>query len=567
MSTASSCSHRRRSNLRERARAGDEPLTTVEATSPSVVETALIDVAQRGSTVVPDARRSRRAPHRARSLTWLIPLLAVTVVAVAHSVNIFHAPALFDDEGTYDSEAWALLHHGTLSHYTYWYDHPPLGWMTLAGWFLLTLAYPLHLNLFDAGRTMMLACTIASAILLYVLVRRLGARAWSAGLAVLLFGLAPLGMVWQRETLLDNIATPLLIGAFVLAMSPRKRLVAAVGAMTALALAILVKETSALFTPFVVWQVWQGTSAARRRLTLCLSGTVGLLILALYPMYALIKGELLPGRNHVSLTWALWWQLAERKGGGSMFDAHSATRAAVVSWLHADWPLLLGGVAAAILAAVVNRKARPLAGAMLLLAVLPLRSGYLPAPYVIAVLWPAAALLGLAANALLQADIARGWSWRLPRLARITHRLAVGGVLSVVIAAATLILGRDVRMDTTVWTSDPVGTQMAAYEWVSHNVSPGSVIVVDNSAWLYLVTNGFSERTTLWFPKVDLDPAVSSRLPNGWRSVAYVVDSPVLRDTISQSPTVRAAVAHGQVIATFGNGADTQIQILRVVTN
>jgi hypothetical protein len=542
-------------------------MTAVETTAVSVIEDPLAQPMHDRAEGLLDVRRSRRAPRETRSFAWLIPVLAVTIVAVAHFVNIFHAPALFDDEGTYDSEAWALLHHGTLSHYTYWYDHPPLGWMTLAGWFLLTLAYPLHLNLFDAGRTMMLGCTIVSAALLYILVRRLGARAWAAGLAVLLFGLAPLGMVWQRETLLDNIATPLLVGAFVLAMSPRQRLAAAVGATSALAFAILVKETSALFAPFIVWQIWQGTSATRRRLTLCLSGTVGILIVALYPTYALIKGELLPGRNHVSLTWALWWQLVERKGGGSMFDPHSATRAAVVSWLHADWPLLVGGVAAAVLAAATNRKARPLACTMLLLAILPLRSGYLPAPYVIALLWPAAALLGLAANTLVHARVGHQWTWRRPRLSRVTRRLAVVGLVGVVIAAGTLTLGRDVRMDRVVWTSDPVGTQLAAYQWVAQNVTPGSFIVVDNSAWLYLVTDGFPEKTTLWFPKVDLDPAVSSRLHDGWRSVAYVVDSPVLRDTISQSPTVRAAVAHGKVIATFGKGADTQIQILRVVAN
>jgi hypothetical protein len=543
-------------------------MTTVETSSLNVVDATLLEQPERDRIVVPDALRSgRRATRQPRSYTLLIPVLAVALVGVAHFVNVFHAPGLFDDEGTYDSQAWALLHHGTLSHYTYWYDHPPLGWMTLAGWYLLTLAYPLHLNLFDAGRTMMLGCTIVSASLLYVLVRRLGARAWAAGLAVLLFGFAPLGMVWQRQTLLDNIATPLLLGAFVLAMSPRQRLVAAVGAMSALALAILVKETSALLTPFVLWQIWQGTSAERRRITLCLSGTVGLLIVALYPAYALIKGELLPGRNHVSLTWALWWQLVERKGSGSLLNPHSGTRAAVVGWLHADWPLLLGGVAAAILVAATNRKARPLAGAMVLLALQPLRSGYLPAPYVIGLLWPAAALLGLAANTLVDTRIRLRWAWRLPNLARVTHRLAAGGMVFAVIAAATLTLGRDVRADRVVWTSDPVGTELAAYQWVATHVSPGAFILVDNSAWLYLVTNGFPERTTLWFPKVDLDPAVSSRLQDGWRSVAYVVDSPVLRDTISQEPTVRAAVAHGQVIATFGQGTDTRIQILRVVTN
>jgi 4-amino-4-deoxy-L-arabinose transferase-like glycosyltransferase len=511
----------------------------------------------------PRLRRIAWAP----TLRWVVPLLVVSLVAAAHLVNMFHAPALFDDEGTYDSEAWALLHHGTLSHYTYWYDHPPLGWMTLAGWFLVTLAYPLHLDLFNAGRIMMLGCTVASAGLLYVLVRRLHARAWAAGLAVLLFGLTPLGMVWQRETLLDNMATPLLIAAFALSLSPRQRLVAAVGATAALALAILMKETSALYAPFVIWQLWQTTAAPRRRITMCLAGTIGVLILALYPTYALIKGEFFPGRNHVSLTWALWWQLAERKGGGSAVTSHSATQLAVLSWLHADWPLLACALGCSIFVLITIRIGRPVAAAMLLLAVLPLRSGYLPAPYIIGVLWPAAAVIGIAVDRLVAARAGRRRIYTRPRRAQVVRGISVATSTSVVVLAAVLALGRDVRMDKASWTSNPVGTQRAAYRWVASNLPPGSVVVVDNSAWLYLVDHGFPEQTTLWSPKVDLDPAVRDRLQAGWRSIRYIVDSPVLRDTVAQSPIVREALAHGEVIATFGVGADNEIQILRIAEN
>jgi hypothetical protein len=534
-------------------------MTASEAILSSTLEVTRVEELPRQGDLVVSSQGSRRR----RTVQLAIPLTVVLVVAVAHAFNMFHSPALFDDEGTYDSEAWALLHHGTLSHYTYWYDHPPLGWMTLAGWYLITLAYPLHLNLFDAGRLMMLACTVASSALLYVLVRRLGGRAWAAAIAVLLFGLTPLGLVWERETLLDNIATPFLIGAFVLALSPNRRLVAAVGAASALAGAILVKETSVLFAPFLAWQMWQVCDPARRRITMWLAGAVGLLILALYPTYALIKGELFPGKNHVSLTWALWWQLAERKGGGSELSPHSPTQEAVVSWLHSDWPLLVGAAACAVIALSTSRY-RPLACTMLLLVVLPIRPGYLPAPYIIGMLWPAGTVIGLAADRLVPKAIGKR-SFPLPKFDRIVRRSWFTAGVVLLVASTALVVGRDVRLDETAWSSDPVGTQEAAYSWVDSHVPRGSMVVVDNSAWLYLVTRGFPEETTLWSPKVDLDPAVKKRLPQGWKSIDYVVDSPVLRDTDAQSPIVEAALAHGQVIATFGNGADTQIRVLRVI--
>jgi len=38
-----------------------------------------------------------------------------------------------DAEGTLVADAWAIQH-GTLAHYTYIYDHPPLGWIQMAAW-------------------------------------------------------------------------------------------------------------------------------------------------------------------------------------------------------------------------------------------------------------------------------------------------------------------------------------------------------------------------------------------------------------------------------------------------
>ena len=74
----------------------------------------------------PPARRNVRLSKRAvRDLIWLLPVLIGS--AVLDAWNMLRSPMPFDDEGTYVSQAWALATHGELSHYTYWYDHPPLG--------------------------------------------------------------------------------------------------------------------------------------------------------------------------------------------------------------------------------------------------------------------------------------------------------------------------------------------------------------------------------------------------------------------------------------------------------
>ncbi len=53
-------------------------------------------------------------------------------MAVVNAIGLYTGPIRFDDEGTYVSQALAVLD-GSLAPYTYWYDHPPLGWILLSG--------------------------------------------------------------------------------------------------------------------------------------------------------------------------------------------------------------------------------------------------------------------------------------------------------------------------------------------------------------------------------------------------------------------------------------------------
>src|SRR4029453_4956002 len=73
--------------------------------------------------------RAWAARHRP-SIVVLLPVLVV--VAAVHMTGMAGAPQRMDDEGTYVSQAWAIMHLNTLPHSTYWYDHPPVGWILTA---------------------------------------------------------------------------------------------------------------------------------------------------------------------------------------------------------------------------------------------------------------------------------------------------------------------------------------------------------------------------------------------------------------------------------------------------
>ncbi|MDF2584095.1 MAG: glycosyl transferase, family 39, partial [Mycobacterium sp.] len=75
-----------------------------------------------------------------RRINPSIPIVAalMAVTAVLRLVNTAGSPVRLDDEGTYVAQAFAMVQWGELAHYTYWYDHPPAGWLQLAAWMTLT---------------------------------------------------------------------------------------------------------------------------------------------------------------------------------------------------------------------------------------------------------------------------------------------------------------------------------------------------------------------------------------------------------------------------------------------
>jgi hypothetical protein len=524
--------------------------------------------------------RPGEASAASRRLAAYAPALLIAAVVAVQFVNITGYPAIDDDEGTYLAQAWAVRH-GALAHYTYWYDHPPIGWMQIGAlsW-LPGLLFPGELSV-AAGRLIMPPVTGISALLLWTIARRLAFSPPVAAAAVLLFALSPIALTLQRQLYLDNIAVPWVLGAYALALSPSRNLWHHVSAGVCAAIAVLTKETMLLAVLPVAYAMWHAAHPHTRTFSLAGLGSGIVLTGALYPLYALLKGELFPGPGHVSLWQAVSFQLTDRPPSGNIFAAGTGANELLISWLTTD-PVIVVGGALSVVAGLAFRRLRPIAlGGVILMLVGMRPSGYLPAMYIVGLL-PFFALCAagagetlvrtsarLAGRALRAAPLApRGTArsrWAVPLQTPLHARVrAIRPWLlgTAAVAVLTAVLAAWLPGQAHVLTADANADRRAALNFFRTAVADphGVKVLVDDALWLDLRAAGFDP---VWFYKADLDSAVRAELPNGRRDFDYVISSGIMRQDAARLPTVRETLAHSTLLAGFGEGY-ARIEIRRV---
>ncbi|KAB1147771.1 phospholipid carrier-dependent glycosyltransferase [Streptomyces luteolifulvus] len=512
-------------------------------------------------------------PTRLRSSRPDLLLCGALLVAilVVQGWNIGSYPTLSDDEGTYLAQAWAVQQGKGLAHYTYWYDHPPLGWIQIAvlTW-IPSLISPESMTV-GSMRVMMLVISGVSAVLVFVLGRRLSLPRWAAGLGMVIFGLSPLSVVLQREIFLDNLAVMWTLLAFTLAASPSRHLWHHFGAGIAAATAVLTKETMLVILPAVLLTMWRHGHRDTRKFALTGAITACALIGFSYPLFAVLKGELFPGGGHVSLIDGLKYQMT-RPGSGFILDRGSGSWGVLQSWLYYDRVLIVGGLAGALLLLATWRwsvTARALAGpclAVAILAVVAMRpNGYLPAMYIIQAL-PFLALVLAGGTASVAHAVLRRWRSTGEKRFVTSGRYALAAALA--LAAGAYVVPHWYEGDRVAVTADANAPYRAASKWLATEVDDptDTRVLVDDALWLDLVHAGYEPGLgVIWFYKADLDPAVTKTMPRGWKDLDYVVASPTVRRDAVDLPNVKAAIQHSTPVATFGTGED-RIEIRQIQT-
>jgi len=511
------------------------------------------------------------------------------VTALAHGINMFHFPYYETDEGTYMSQAWAVVREARLAPYTYIYDHAPGGWLQIAGWVALTGGFERFGNTVESGRVLMLLFQVGSTLALYRIARSLTGSIAIATITTLLFALSAYGLLYHRRVLLDNIATFWMLIAVLALVSGRLSLGRVWLSAVALGISILSKEITLFLIPALALLTYHRAHRTQRAFA-----TLGWLALVVsifsgYLLLAILKNELFPPNYHavgsivfggtdphVSLIETLRWQAGRNKDAG-LLDLGSKFWQVARVWLRDEPLLVVGGTVAAFVGVLLIRRERD--AGILGLATCSLwlflcRGGETLNFYLLPLLPLLALNIGFVLAILTRRWVVTGGGERARALGARLLRLGARPALAVLCLPGLLAgysspnLGVESRptansrsaLGTLPWEGDQAIAQQQAVDWIRRNIAPDAAIIIDNYAWtdLHDTAGGDpSYERAHWYWKVQQDDTIKNGVfYNDWRYADYVITtSQLLTDTAVNGLTlVDDVVKHSSLVVRFNTG-------------
>lgn len=518
-----------------------------------------------GSTVKLSTPGQRRNPFQ----NWEFYLIAgiLLVAALAHGINMFHFPYLEDDEGTYISQAWAVVHLGRLAYYYYWYDHAPFGWIQIAFWTIISGGFNTFGSAIDSGRVLMLLMQIGSTFMLYRIARNVSGRVTVAVIASLLFALSPYGIYFHRRVLLDNIATFWMLLSILALVGKRLSLKRVWVSAVALGISMLSKEVTFVLVP-VMWYLVFARADKSHRLLATLGWTVLLAsVVSLYPLMAGINNELLPSGPlfsgtfppRITLISILAYQASKGKDAG-IFSLQSGFWLTTKQWISQDPLLVVVGTLCSVISVVMIKRQR-LIGIMGLLSLslwaFMARGGIVLVYYLL----PLLPLLALNAGIILGMAVEKVRLF-VQGLAR--GNKAVGLLIQLMLAIVCIagITGGYFSSNLGFqynhllpWNNPQADAQYQAIVWVEEHIPHDSYLVIDMYMWPDLYENGYQHAHYYW--KVATDPAIGGTIfGNSWKNIDYIITTnQMLNDAqFSNMKIIEDAVAHSTIVAQFDTG-------------
>lgn len=508
--------------------------------------------------------RVRERVSVSTATAWHIARISALVLVgvILHAWNLFGFPRYQGDEGVYMASAWSLAH-GSITPYTYNYGHPPLGWALIALWCELTGGFFTFGTSVNTGRVFMVVIYAVSAIFVYLLALRLTKHWQTAVLATALFSYSPLSITFQREVLLDNIATMWALVAFFLLIVSKSRLRYLLGSAILFGVATLSKETMIVLFPAYAYGLWRSVTPFQRRYLLLVFSYTALGAISIFVLVAALKNELFPtgtllggSTPHVSML-ATFASQASRGGEQGNFLQQWQT------WSNSDVVITVGGVISIVANLIVYRdralrQTLALAGAIYFLF---LARGGVTFAYYIIVMLPL-----LAINIALLADLAvtRLIEESQSVFAPLAARRKTPDVVALATLVAVLMIGvYQAPLNHTNMTAQGVAPEVAAMQWMSANAPRSSTVIASHYFWLDMHAHGgmgdtygapFQNVQMYW--NVATDRAIlDGVLHNNWNNVDYVIeDSDMAVDAKNFDMTIiNQSIAHSTEVARFQN--------------
>ncbi len=496
---------------------------------------------------------------------WLeagIVVIGLMTSLVAHAINLFNFPSYELDEGTYMASAWAILH-GTLTPYPYGYGHPPLGWVQIAAWVQLTGGFFTFGNAINSGRVLMLLYAVACSLLVYLIIRRLEGSRSAALLAMVIFSLSPLSLIYQRQVFLDNIGTFWLLLSLYLLVAGNSRMLYIVSAAISFGIAILSKEIFLLFMPVMIYALWLHSTKFQRKFALLTFTYIVIAIGSSFVLLATLKGELLPvgwldQHPHLSLLDTYLTQAQRGPNAGSFGQSWKI-------WTQNDLLLMAFSIAATIFNLVAgwwNRKQLLLSLAAISFWLLLVRGGVVFEFYLIPLI-PFIAL-----NAAMAINTIMNWIGRLVRLDLMRVML-----IFCIIAA---IIPYDLLHATNIFTQQPTSVQTSALIWIRNHIPRNAVVIINSYFYTDLHQpggEGVGDGATYPYAHIYWNVAYDSDLhhdllKDNWDRIDYIVTDWTMLHDINDfgGPMliIDQALHHSILRAEFGTENNDPLGIIQI---
>ncbi len=478
---------------------------------------------------------------------WLVGALTIAVTGF----NLFGFPYLGGDEGIYVSQGWWSVAYGKLAPYVYTYDHSPLGWMQIGVWQKLTGGpFTFGVSVLS-GRVLMLLIVTLTAVLLLDLAARLTQSRILGFLTAIIFAFSPMAVRYHRWVLLDNIAIFWVIASLWLVVRARSKLTIMWLSGIVFGLAVLSKEVVAIWLPAFVWLVFRLGKRENRSLATMVWAVASIGIMAIYPLFALLRGELFPvawfgGNPHVSLIETLMSQ-AGRGSGKSFWQAGSDLREVLKVWWQDDWVIMvLGGwsLLVNLIASWRSFLARVVVVFNLLFIFFLARGGVILGFYIL----PLIPFLAMSV-AIAFGELGKIWNWRV--------RPVWMGI------SILMFAGLWVYSQNKIFIENQTRSQVEALSYVKKNIEPNKVVIVDMNGFLDLrLANSLGPAfpNAELYQRIEFDPDLKKEKVAGrWQNVDYILLNVGMVSDFARGrlPFLREVFDHSKIVADFPPGPQT----------